>query len=474
MMACVARWSMLIGLVLCAGAPAADAPPTAPAGGSTGSWGQPYPDQWALARIGLDRSAEGEGRRQALCPAPQPVVVAVIDSGLDYLHPDFPRDHLWINPQEKLNGVDDDHDGYIDDLIGWNFVDDDNNPWDDFGHGTMIAGIIAAGGRRAPGINPHARIMSLKVLNALGHGSSTAIAAAVDFAIAHEARIINLSLGGERLSQIVARAVTRATDAGVLVVVAAGNHGRDLGADELAGIAGLVIVGATDTHDERAPFSNWGAALSLAAPGIDILGLRARGSDLIATSGASTYREGAALVGEDGQYYRASGTSFAAAMVTGVASWLVACRPQLKARELQRILTQSARDIGPPGVDVQTGYGLVDLPAALASDPGFFIQAEIDSVTLIATAGAPQLRVSGSADASAFGKAVLRAAPESFPSDWIELDAALTQPVRAGTLAQFDTRLIRGQRRWLLQLVTQASTGQTREARYLMDLGSPP
>ena len=460
--------ALLAALAWCAGAAPAESP--AP----SGSWGQPYPDQWALARIGAEHSAASEARRQALCPAPQPVIVAVIDSGLDYLHADFPRERLWINPKEKLNGVDDDHDGYVDDLIGWNFVDDDNNPWDESGHGTMIAGIIAAAGSRAAGINPHARIMPLKVLNALGRGSSTAIAAAVDFAIAHEARIINLSLGGEHVSQLLARTVERATAAGALVVIAAGNQGRDLGTDSLAGMPGVVTVGATDPHDGRAPFSNWGAALTLAAPGVDILSLRARGSDLIAVSGASAYRAGIAIVGEEGQYYRASGTSFAAAMVSGVASWVIACRPQLRGQDIERILTQSARDIGPPGVDVQSGYGLVDLPAALAMDPGFFVQAEISAVSLVSAANGPQLRVVGSADASAFQKALLRAAPEAYPSDWIELGAALTQPVRAGTLAQFDPRLVRGARRWLLQLVTEASTGQMREARFVMDLGSAP
>ena len=469
-----ARCTLLAGLAVCSAALAAEAPPAAVPAGAAGSWGQPYPDQWALSRIGIDNSPAGEARRQAVCPTPQPVTVAVVDSGLDYLHADFPRERLWINPDEKLNGIDDDHDGYVDDVIGWNFVDEDNNPWDDSGHGTMIAGIIAGGGSRAAGINPHARIMPLKVLNALGHGRSTAIAAAVDFATAHGARVINLSLGGEHVSQIVTHAVERATTAGVLVVVAAGNQGRDLGDDSLGGIEGVITVGATDTHDQRAAFSNWGRALTIAAPGVDILSLRARGSDLISTSGASAYRVGAAIVGEDGQYYRASGTSFAAAMVSGAASWVIACRPQLKGREVERILTQSAHDIGPVGVDVQTGYGLIDVQAALAADPAFFVEAQISSVSIVATEAAPQLRVSGSAESSAFAKALLRAAPEAYPSDWIELVSPLTQPVHAGTLAQVDSRLIRGSRRWILQLVTQASTGQSRESRFLVDLGSAP
>ena len=441
---------------------------------AAGSWGQPYPDQWGLARSGLDGTAATQKVLLDSCPSPQPVVVAVVDSGIDYLHPDLPRERLWVNPQERLNGIDDDHDGFVDDVIGWNFVDDDNNPFDDSGHGTMIAGIIAAAGTRAPGINPHARIMALKVLNALGHGRSSAIAAGVDFATAHGARLINLSLGGSEPSALIAQAVSRALAAGVLVVMASGNEAREAVADGLPDGAGMLVVAATDTQDARAPFSNWGAAVRLAAPGVDILSLRARGSDLIALSGASAYRPGAAIVGEDGEYYRASGTSFAAAIVTGVASWMLACHPQLSGPQVARILTQSARDIGPPGLDPQTGYGLVDLRAALSADPGFFIESQINSASVVTLNGAPQLRVSGSADASRFAKAVVRAAPESYPNDWIELGGALTQPVHEGTLAQFDLRLMRGARRWLVQLSTQSDTGQSREARVLVDLGSAP
>src|SRR5262249_41207829 len=105
-----------------------------------GSWGQSYSDRWAIERIGLDRSSATAEILKAHCPTPQPVTVAVLDTGIDYLHPDFPRERLWVNPKEKLNGLDDDQDNYVDDVVGWNFVDADNNPWDDSGHGTLIAG----------------------------------------------------------------------------------------------------------------------------------------------------------------------------------------------------------------------------------------------------------------------------------------------------------------------------------------------
>src|SRR5262245_43030110 len=127
---------------------------------SRGTWGQPYDDQWGLHRIGFDVQKDG-----AAAPAagtPRTITVAVIDTGLDYTHPDIARESLWTNPKEKLNGIDDDRNGFIDDVIGWNFAEGNNNPWDRAGHGTLIAGIIAATSNNAvgvAGVNAHARIM---------------------------------------------------------------------------------------------------------------------------------------------------------------------------------------------------------------------------------------------------------------------------------------------------------------------------
>src|ERR1044071_3698503 len=109
---------------------------------SKGAWGQQLPDQWALHRIGFDTSADSAWRLVKKDAAP--VVVAIIDSGLDWHHKFINWKNIWRNPNEKPgNGVDDDKNGYIDDDIGWDFVDRNNEPWDYDGHGTMVAGIIA-------------------------------------------------------------------------------------------------------------------------------------------------------------------------------------------------------------------------------------------------------------------------------------------------------------------------------------------
>ena len=139
---------------------------------SIGSWQQDFADQWAVQSLEIYRD-EDTTEYQA-------VVVAVIDTGIDYLHEDFASDKLWQNPNEKRNGRDDDDNGFVDDLIGWNFVDANNNPWDQSGHGTHIAGIISActhNGLGIAAINPAARIMPLKVGNFVGQARSSAIAA---------------------------------------------------------------------------------------------------------------------------------------------------------------------------------------------------------------------------------------------------------------------------------------------------------
>lgn len=465
---------------------------------SRGTWSQPYDDQWGLHRIGFDATKEGAAARAA--PegrTPRLVTVAVIDTGLDYTHPDFARESLWTNPKEKLNGIDDDHNGFIDDVIGWNFAEDNDNPWDRAGHGTLIAGVIAAASNNAigvTGINPHARIMPLEVLNGAGHGRSSQIAAAIYYALANGAQVINLSLGGENLSALEQHAIRKALEAGVVVVVAAGNLGRNTEGFGIADLQGAIVVAATDPNDQRARFSNWGTNIGIAAPGVDILGLRARDTDFVRTSrspsdvpqAAATTAEAAsassgggavsaAVVGPDGQYYRASGTSFSAAFVSGVASWLLSMRPELNGTQVARMILQSARDIGPPGVDSMTGYGLIDARAALAADPEFWIGSRIAAVDLNAQEGGEaRIRVLGTSDADSFASARVRAAPEAYPNDWIPLGAPLTQPVRAGVLAEFDPRLLHGARRWIVQLITKHGNGRERETRFLVDLGAAP
>ena len=142
---------------------------------TSGLWGQSFDNQWAIRRVGFTDDSKSAWAKAG--PDLKPVIVAIIDSGLDWYHPDISREALWQNPKETAdNRIDDDANGYVDDVIGWNFIDNNNKPWDHDGHGTFVAGIIAAtqnNGVGLAGINPAARIMVLKALDAFGQGHAS-------------------------------------------------------------------------------------------------------------------------------------------------------------------------------------------------------------------------------------------------------------------------------------------------------------
>lgn len=193
---------------------------------SRGSFGQGYADLWGLWQMRMDRAwatTRGEG-----------VVVAVVDTGLDFFHPDM-AGNIWINPGEITgNGVDDDRNGKIDDTVGWDFVDNDNVPWDFHGHGTHVAGTIAAVGNNELGIigvAPGAKIMAVRGLDEGGSGDDTELARALLYAAEMGAEVINNSWGHSFpvLSvPVLEDAVRTVAGMGVVVVFAAGNAGKDV------------------------------------------------------------------------------------------------------------------------------------------------------------------------------------------------------------------------------------------------------
>ena len=204
------------------------------------------------------------------------VVVAVLDSGVDYNHPDL-TSNVWINPGEIAgNGVDDDANGYIDDINGWDFVDHDNDPIDSNNHGTHVAGTIAAEGNNNTGITGvswSAQIMVLRFLDAFGSGSVADAIDAIDYAIDKGAKVINASYGSYTYSAAERDAITRARNAGILFVAAAGNDNWNN--DSITknypssyDLANIIAVAATDQSDSRDYFSNYGAtSVDVAAPG---------------------------------------------------------------------------------------------------------------------------------------------------------------------------------------------------------------
>jgi len=304
------------------------------------------------------------------------VVVAVIDTGVDPTHPDL-RGRFWHNPDEiPGNNIDDDHNGFVDDTLGYDVSGDslslfdvvgDNDPTDIIGHGTHIAGIIAAteNGIGVAGIASTAEIMAVKIRP---NGTTAVGAMGIIYAVNAGADIINISWGTPFETLVLQDAVRFAHNNGVLVCVAAGNSG-DMRLMYPAAFEESFTVGAGNAYGNLAWFSTWGAHLDLVAPGENILSLRAAGTDMYTERGEPDVH----IIGDDSNYYLADGTSMAAPMVAGAAAMIWSIRPQLTLDQLETDLMAGARDmldpfgIGDslPGFDSLSGYGYLDIRNSL-------------------------------------------------------------------------------------------------------------
>ncbi|HUP48243.1 MAG TPA: S8 family peptidase [Thermoanaerobaculia bacterium] len=445
-------------------------PTSDPFSSSSGSWGQDYADQWAVRRVGFTSQADSAWR--ILDEPLEPVIVAVVDTGLDWNHLDMSWDNVWRNPGEiPGNGIDDDGNGYVDDLVGWDFFDQDNHPWDTNGHGTFVTGLIAAtrdNGVGIAGIAPNAKIMILRALDAFGHTRATKVAEAIFYAADNGARIINVSVESPGLTRMEQEAVDYARSQGALVVVAAGNEAVE--ARGPARLEGALVVAATDTNDARAPFSNWGSEIDLAAPGVDVLSLRARRTDFSYLMPGVEYELGMGWVGDDQRYYRSAGTSFAAPIVSGTAALLLGRWPELTVDQLERMLLQSAEDVDIPGKDRHTGYGVLDARAALAADPEFFIEAEISGVGVVVRDGTQLIQVSGTADSDRFGRAWLELGVGKAPEAWKPVGEPVQRPVRDDLLGEIPARELAGSAHWKLRVTVERDDGRRREGWFEIDL----
>lgn len=238
---------------------------------------------WGLRNSGRPGSDISATRAWDLATGGTQAVVAVIDTGIAYTHPDLAV-NIWSNTAESANGLDDDGNGFIDDVRGWNFVADNNNPMDDHSHGTHCAGTIGALGNNAlgvAGVNWTCRIIPLKFLDASGNGVDSDAADALHYVAELRRRGVNIRLtsnswGGGDYTTALRDAIAENASLGILFAAAAGNNGLDN--DQYAfypasyGESNMLVVAATDSNDSLAYFSNYGAAsVDLAAPGVTIL-----------------------------------------------------------------------------------------------------------------------------------------------------------------------------------------------------------
>ena len=299
-----------------------------------------FPAQWGLAAISAPQGwavATGTGQ----------TVVAVIDSGVDLSHPDLAA-NLWRNPSAGA-------DGFAGDVNGVNFVTNTGTPADDLGHGTHVAGIIGAVGNNGTGVAGvawHTRVMALKFESSTGVGYDSDAIRALDFAVAHGAKVVNNSWGGGGYDPALLAAFSRAQAAGVVIVCSAGNTAADTDtspfypAGYISGLTNVVTVAAADQTGNLASFSNWGPnTVTLAAPGVNIL---------------------STLPG--GGYGLKSGTSMAAPFVSGALAVLWDLHPAWSAQQVIAQLKASV-DVHPGLVGrVQTG-GELDLAKLLGASP---------------------------------------------------------------------------------------------------------
>jgi thermitase len=281
------------------------------------------------------------------------VIVGVTDTGVALDHPDLVNE-LWHNPGEsgggrEDNGIDDDHNGFVDDVDGWDFAYNLNDPYDNHYHGTHVAGTIGAAGDNGiavAGVAWRATIMPVAALDTDGNGLRSDIAAGFEYAAANGARIVNASIGGSGTSALFRDVFNR--HPGTLFVVAAGNDSSnnddvlETPCDEPS--ANVLCVAATNEADDLASFSNYGRAdVDLAAPGTDIL-------STVPGGGTATL----------------SGTSMATPMVTGVAALVLAQHPWLSTQQLRSALLAGVRPLSSLTGLVGSG-GLLDAPGALAA-----------------------------------------------------------------------------------------------------------
>ncbi len=319
-----------------------------------------YSEQWAChndgsnwgAIYGADINIEAAW---GITTGSEDITLAIIDTGLRMQHPDF-QNRIWINSAELLDGIDNDNNGYVDDIYGWNFIYDDNNPSDDNGHGTHCAGICMATGNNEVGIagvNWKSKLMVLKVLAESNYGEISDIVKAIYYAVDNGADVISLSLGTSSDNIFLKESIEYANNHGVIVVAAMGN-GNTEDISYPAGYDNVVAVGATNWQDFRWYFprygSNYGNHITVVAPGANIKSLDNR---------------------TDNQIVEKTGTSMATPYVAGLVSLMKSLKPNLRIDQVFDVLRKSSVDMigeafeDTPGFDKYYGYGRIDVFSAL-------------------------------------------------------------------------------------------------------------
>lgn len=265
------------------------------------------------------------------------IKVCVIDTGIDYNHEDL---------QGNYKG-------------GYNFINNTSDPKDDNGHGTHVAGTVAAMDNDIGviGVAPEAHIYSLKVLDANGSGSYSNIVSAIDWAINNNMQVISMSFGGSGFSQALKDICDKAYNSGILLIGAAGNSNGDGSQDTVgypAKFDSVVAIAATDSNDARASFSSCGPEVELSAPGVNI---------------PSTVPKSGTKYSDPSGYKQLSGTSMSTPHVSGTAALVLKAHPEMTNADVRKTLQDTTIDLGNQGRDIFFGYGRIDAKAAVDQTP---------------------------------------------------------------------------------------------------------
>ena len=327
-----------------------------------------YNEEWFLERIGAPMAWDLVGGGS------ENITIALIDSGVDINHPDL-KDNIWVNSKEiPGDNIDNDGNGFVDDVNGWDFVENKPDPRPKFfpsytvsgmNHGTVVAGVAAAVGQNKEGIIGLAwkvKLMPIRVLNNRGEGTLEAVIKGIDYAIKNKADIINLSFVGPNRSELFLQAVEKAWNSNILIVAAAGNNskteGEDLDKKPLYPICldsnskenFILGVTATNEKDEKAPFANYGNnCVDISAPG----------SKIFSTLFYFPQKE------EFKNYYGGywSGTSVATPLVSATAALIKSIYPLATNREIRNIILESVKKFNP---DMKLGQGRLNTYEAIA------------------------------------------------------------------------------------------------------------
>ena len=414
-----------------------------------------YGEQWNLALMNMPQAWGIEQGNPA-------VTVAVVDGGVDMQHPEF-RSQLWRNVGEiPGNGIDDDGNGYVDDLNGWDFSDAptlpgngdstvrDNAPEDEIGHGTQVSGIIGAAANNGIGIAGIAwrcRLMPLRADFKYGGGSylqNDDVAAAIVYAADNGAQVINMSWGDTVNAFIIEDAVAYAYARGCVMVAAAGNAGT-VGSWYPAGLKTVISVAWLTKERQLDSDSNFGATIDIAAPGDEILS-----TDL------------------NGGYQNSSGTSIAAAHVSGVAALVRAANPDYTNAEVRETLVKTADPLFISGL---VGAGSLNAYTALTAPTALIVQ--IDSAQMFSqnaeSNNIEKIEIFGSAGGVGFTAYWLEYGIGEVPDLWFPLGTVKTTPKFNVCLHKWDTSTLT-EGKYTVRLSVKSKTGEIKRDRTVVEV----